>query len=487
MTPSLSLPGAPALSPAEAMFDYDVFVSYSDTDEEWFLAELLAPLESAGVKVIHKGAFDWGVYIADARTRAVERSRHTLIVLTPEWCESQWEGFDALLSGATDPAACLRRLLPLRLRDCTPPARIRHLVAGDFTRPDQRQEAMSQLLRALGRTARAVNEAVAKSAEKGIVALAELVRGHPTVREAVGDTEWSFRESAASIGVIERYKRLHEYFQIVEGSFKPVRKARQAGALDDELEGAVEELIADLDKLINCAKTSGFRPDQISWTGRLERVRADLRNAQTAEDLNGPTERLIQIVGTVPTTLNERLKDAVEKLALGELAQTLAGALAALADTSFDEQAQARLREFAGGVESLRGLDRTLTVLNANHNWLQEVADSLRQIEGTTRPAPRDLATAMEDVRGPLMQLSGAAGAVWVAPLHELVAHLGRALDPLPTEPAAVRAAQNLFKDFRLALNLAFNRADTDLLTFCGQLKGVGDTLLQAIKRMEHV
>jgi len=35
--------------------------------------------------------------------RAVEDSRHTLIVLTPAWVESQWTEFESLLAGTADP------------------------------------------------------------------------------------------------------------------------------------------------------------------------------------------------------------------------------------------------------------------------------------------------------------------------------------------------------------------------------------------------
>jgi TIR domain len=84
----------------------------------------------------------------------VERSRKTLLVLTPDWVSSEWNDFESLLTGSADLAARRRKLLPLLLRPCTPPARIATLTHADFSDPATQDAEMVRLLRALGTRAR---------------------------------------------------------------------------------------------------------------------------------------------------------------------------------------------------------------------------------------------------------------------------------------------------------------------------------------------
>jgi len=138
----------------QVAYTYDVFISYSHADQEWVRGELLPRLEEAGLKVIidHRD-FEVGVPILVNIERAVDNGRHTLIVLTPAWIESQWTDFESLLAGTADPAGRRRKLIPLMYKPCHPPARIAMLTYADFTQPDDRANQFSRLLRQLQRTA----------------------------------------------------------------------------------------------------------------------------------------------------------------------------------------------------------------------------------------------------------------------------------------------------------------------------------------------
>ena len=114
-------------------YDYDVFISYSHVDKEWVHGWLLPELERAKLRVcIDSRDFAVGVPSLVNMERAVDRSRHTLLVLTPAWVESQWTTFESLLIQTADPAGRRQRLIPLRLKPCEPPGRIAMLTYADF-------------------------------------------------------------------------------------------------------------------------------------------------------------------------------------------------------------------------------------------------------------------------------------------------------------------------------------------------------------------
>jgi hypothetical protein len=128
----------------------DVFISYSKADRAWVRNTLVPRLEGGGLKVIiGERDFELGVPKLINVERAVEGSRHTLLVLTPAWCESEWAEFDSLLTGTSDPAGRRRKLIPLMLQPCQPPGRIETLEPADFTQPAEHEWQLDRLIRSL--------------------------------------------------------------------------------------------------------------------------------------------------------------------------------------------------------------------------------------------------------------------------------------------------------------------------------------------------
>src|SRR5262245_56382636 len=65
---------------------FDVFISYSHTNQAWVRDWLLPRLEETGLHVcIDFRSFDIGAPLLINMERAVARSRKTLLVLTPDW------------------------------------------------------------------------------------------------------------------------------------------------------------------------------------------------------------------------------------------------------------------------------------------------------------------------------------------------------------------------------------------------------------------
>jgi hypothetical protein len=119
-------------------YRYDAFISYSHCDREWVQGWLLPQLEKAGLRVcIDFRCFEPGAPILTEMERAVVESRKTLLVLTPGYLASEWAEFENILASTLDPAARRRRVIPLLLRPCELPLRIRTLTYLDFTQPSE--------------------------------------------------------------------------------------------------------------------------------------------------------------------------------------------------------------------------------------------------------------------------------------------------------------------------------------------------------------
>jgi len=134
----------------DSAYQCDVFISYSHADKEWVHGWLLPRLEAAGLRVcIDFRDFDIGVPSLVNMERAVDNSRHTLLVLSPAWVESEWTEFEALLTQTADPAGRRRRLLSLLFQPCQLPRRIAMLTYADFTQPSEWDTQLHRVVAAI--------------------------------------------------------------------------------------------------------------------------------------------------------------------------------------------------------------------------------------------------------------------------------------------------------------------------------------------------
>ena len=116
-------------------YRFNIFISYSHENRKWVQETLLPLLEQAGLSVcIDYRDFEIGRPSIVNMEWAVENSRHTLIVLTPNWIESQWTDFRKLARCNLGPGWADESAPPLMLRPCEPPPRIAH---PDLRGPDK--------------------------------------------------------------------------------------------------------------------------------------------------------------------------------------------------------------------------------------------------------------------------------------------------------------------------------------------------------------
>ncbi|HYX71941.1 MAG TPA: TIR domain-containing protein, partial [Nitrososphaera sp.] len=137
--------------PHQLEFEYDVFISYSSHDKEWVRGELLNGIEKVGLRVfIDFRDFKGGAPSIKEMERGVSTCRKTLLVLTPDYIESEWCEIENIMLQALDPANRDLRLIPLLKTQCRKPLRIGALTHVDFTDGADFELAWHQLLTALG-------------------------------------------------------------------------------------------------------------------------------------------------------------------------------------------------------------------------------------------------------------------------------------------------------------------------------------------------
>lgn len=131
-------------------FTYDVFVSYSHSDKDWVRNWLVPRLKNAGLRVcIDYESFVVGKPAIMNMEDAVTSSRHTLLVLTPAWNQSEYGIFESLITQHEDPAGFLLKTVPLMLKPCSPPPRIAMLTYANFTGEVDQEIEFARLLSTL--------------------------------------------------------------------------------------------------------------------------------------------------------------------------------------------------------------------------------------------------------------------------------------------------------------------------------------------------
>jgi hypothetical protein len=137
---------------------FDVFISYSHTDQTWVWDWLIPRLKAAGLVVCtDRESFEIGVPSLINMENAVAASRHTLLVLTPAYLESEWTMYEQILTQTQDPIGLRQRTIPVLRQPCTLPMRIAMLTYADLTdglnRPLNEEAQLARIVRTIGGTA----------------------------------------------------------------------------------------------------------------------------------------------------------------------------------------------------------------------------------------------------------------------------------------------------------------------------------------------
>ena len=95
-----------------------VFLSHSGKDKD-FVRELYRRLTRDGVPCFFDiESIKWGENFVRALERALDECEFVVLVLSPDFCNSEWAEVERTSSIADDPAGLKRKVRPLMLRPC---------------------------------------------------------------------------------------------------------------------------------------------------------------------------------------------------------------------------------------------------------------------------------------------------------------------------------------------------------------------------------
>jgi hypothetical protein len=101
---------------------------------------LVPRLSAAGYSIVLDATdFVAGATGIGEMERAVIDSRRVLLVLTPEYLASRWGTFENLMAQTLDPDARDRKMIPVLLKDCSLPLRLRMLHYRDLREDEARE------------------------------------------------------------------------------------------------------------------------------------------------------------------------------------------------------------------------------------------------------------------------------------------------------------------------------------------------------------
>jgi hypothetical protein len=309
----------------------------------------------------------------------------------------------------------------------------------------------------------------------GLLALRTLMET-PAVYGAVASGRDQFQDVLRQIAMLGRYKGLHDRLQQLEDCARIVDGDRRRLPQDphtwSDLARSEEDLHGKIDAVLECA---GNAPADAHWTGKLKRGQQEARTGVEQGDLNllaRALNRVDDVLGSVPWSINKGLIQIAEGLPLHALAQKLASVATRLSTLDLDEWTARQYDVFVQGVAALERLDVRLAQLVLRHNLFQNLDNELRRVEIGLNMAGNALALVWPDLLPLHAQVCDDQAAVWATRLVAIATELERSL----AAPGDQRTTM-IFWRYRGQVSQSFNHVDTDLLRLCEELQGIGKSL----------
>lgn len=140
---------------SKAGFSYDIFVSYRHKEPSmaWVRNTFVPHLETAGISaIIDYRDFQLGALLIKEMARAVETSRYTVAILTPEYLESNFTELENVMAQQVGLEESEIRLLIIMREACKPGLDIRSKFWLDMSDDTKFHENAQKLINYLQRT-----------------------------------------------------------------------------------------------------------------------------------------------------------------------------------------------------------------------------------------------------------------------------------------------------------------------------------------------
>jgi hypothetical protein len=358
-----------------------VFVSYNHEDGGWVRRYLVLMLRAANISYeIDYDDFKLGLDCAESMKDAVANSRHTLVVLTPNWINSDWTNFEADLAIEKDPRGEQRSLIVLILKKCQIPHKFRNRNYLDISDFDTRDEQMARLLRELGASEINVSRALSAVAEKSLDALHELM-SQPEVEAVVAGFQPMFARIKGQLSLIDHNKKIHDCLQFAELPVEKLYEFSLELCPDESPNWQDADYSVRLIKLHEPVAQSLREREEddtqsASWLKMLcETVLALVAavDERRKDDTCYSAEQLYNLVRATLPRVNDRIVEKIREIPLSELAESLQKIRERLEKHSFDKDAMEVFEEFRQGVAPLAEVIRRAEMLIARHDVLQTI------------------------------------------------------------------------------------------------------------------
>jgi hypothetical protein len=308
----------------------------------------------------------------------------------------------------------------------------------------------------------------------GLLALRTLMET-PAIYAAVASGRDQFQDVLRQLATLGRYKGLHDQLQQLDDCARIVDGDRRRLPQDPRAWGNLahseEDLHANITAVLGLA---GAAPADVLWARKLERAQQELRAGVEQADLellSGALNRIDDILGSVPWSINARLVEVAASLPLRALAHNLSMVAARLSILTLDTWESRQYAVFVQGVAALETLDARMSQLVRWHNLFQVLENELRQIEIGLDPDARGLAGAWPDLQPLHLQVCDDRSVAWAPRLIATVTELEHSL------VAAGQRTTMIFSRYCGQVNQSFNHVDADLLKLCEELQGIGKSL----------
>ena len=461
-------------------YTYDVFISYSHRNKQWVDTTLVPLLQKNNLKVLTDDEFVVGISAVENMSNAVKQSKRTLIVLSPEWVQSQWTAYEGFLTTYVDPSGKEQRIIPVMIESCTPPEWLAFRTRIDLMDESQWERQMGRLVRTLSDVPPEVVNVDAVN--EGLRTVADLLRGGP-VRDALLEFRLRFDNAVEQIGRLASLKDVHDQLHGLQFQcYEPI--LREADALEKNDDAAIDNLdehCSELERVIAKLRELEKAPvfdSGLPWIARLDRARELLAAALTtrvASQVRKAATPIDRVLAFEPPLIDSLLNQAANDLQLHAIIDAIDLACRRASESRMEPQ---KLEELQKGLEALDRLDHNLTALVTDHGRWQSADVELRRVATNFDSDSEELVDSWPGLKAQIDVLA-VTDEPWVRDIRSEQTSLESAIaanDVLGMKRHLMR--------FRRCAGKQFMEVDTKLKRQCDELRRAGEPVAAIVKML---